>query len=64
MAKTTMVRLTCPSLGEREFEVSHAERLLSMQNNGGWQLAGNEYEYKDGSINRRVKEKSKGAAKA
>jgi hypothetical protein len=63
MAKTTMVRLTCASLGSREFEISHAERLLRMPKNGGWQLPkDSEYEYRDGNINRRAKKGGKGAA--
>ena len=37
-AKTTNVILECEALGQREFEVSHAERLLGMVNNGGWRL--------------------------
>lgn len=64
MGKVTMVRLTCPSLGEREFEVSHAERLLSMQNNGGWQLSDKEYEYKNGSISRKANKGAKATAEA
>lgn len=59
MAKTTTVTLTCPSCGDREFEVSHAERLLRMQKNGGWQLKGNDYELKDGFITRRDTKKGK-----
>lgn len=65
MAKVTMVTLTCQSLGSREFEVSHAERLLAMPNNGGWQLPKeSEYEYKDGTISRRVKKGTKQGQKA
>lgn len=61
MAKTTMIRLDCPSLGGgREFEVSHAERLLNMPNNGGWQLPkDSEYELKDGVITKRNKKGGK-----
>lgn len=40
--KKTTVLLECLTLGTtREFEVSHAERLLRMHNNGGWQLPKN-----------------------
>ena len=40
--KTTKVLLECKTLKTtREFEVTHAERLLMMQNNGGWQLPEN-----------------------
>lgn len=63
-AKTTMVVLTCQSLGEREFEITHAERLLGMPNNGGWVLpTDSEYEYKDGSISRKSTKGTKREAK-
>ena len=40
--KTTKVLLECTTLNTtREFDVTHAERLLKMQNNGGWQLPEN-----------------------
>lgn len=59
-AKTTIVKLSCDSLGcvQREFEVSHAERLLAIPNNGGWYLDDKDYELKDGDIIRRVKKKT------
>lgn len=39
MAKETKVVLVCPKHNiTREFEASHAERILKMKNNGGWQL--------------------------
>jgi hypothetical protein len=57
MAKITIITLECPALGRRDFEVSHAERLLAMPNNGGWQLPKDSpYDYQDGSISRRNKE--------
>lgn len=34
--KLTLIHRT---IGEREFEQKHAERILKMQNNGGWELA-------------------------
>nr|DAZ59523.1 MAG TPA: hypothetical protein [Caudoviricetes sp.] len=38
-AKTTKVRLVCPAHNlSDEFTIEHANRLLRMQNNGGWQL--------------------------
>ncbi len=59
--KTTMITLNCPALGDRQFEVSHAERLLAMPINGGWHLPENsKYVYENGSIARRHKEKSTG----
>lgn len=36
-AKTTMVTLVANDVA-MEFEISHAERLLNMPNNGGWHL--------------------------
>ena len=60
MAKETKVTLNCPTLGDREFEVSHAERLLAMPNNGGWKLPENsQYLYQNGSISRRIKKENK-----
>lgn len=41
-AKKTIVVLENTSLQtSREFEISHAERLLTMPNNGGWRLPEN-----------------------
>jgi hypothetical protein len=41
-AKTTLVQLVCPTHElSQEFEIKHAERLLRMKNNGGWQLPKN-----------------------
>lgn len=37
-AKETKIILVCDSLGEREFEIEHANRLLAMKPNGGWRL--------------------------
>lgn len=38
--KQTIVTLENETLKTtRDFEVSHAERLLKMPNNGGWQLS-------------------------
>lgn len=61
MGKTTFVLLQCKALGNREFEISHAERLLNMANNGGWELADKNYELKDGIIVRRNTKKGIGA---
>lgn len=37
--KPTMITLVVPERGmKREFDIDHAERLLRMENNGGWQL--------------------------
>lgn len=59
-AKVTMVKLAVPVHGlERLFSVEHAERLLAMLDNGGWVLADEKYQYKDGTISKRDKKSSK-----
>lgn len=45
MAKKTMVVLRHPKLGACKYEITHAERLLRMPNNGGWELADPNYKY-------------------
>lgn len=64
-AKTTTVKLSCEQINckKREFEVTHAERILALQQNGGWYLDDEDYELKDGYIIRRHKEKVDGAQK-
>lgn len=63
-AKVTRVTLECGS-GVQDFELSHAERLLNMRNNGGWKLPDNsEYEFKDNVISRRSKKADKRAKEA
>ena len=54
-AKTTTVTLVVPEHNmSQDFEFSHAERLLGMRNNGGWQLPkDSKYEFKNGSLNSR-----------
>lgn len=61
MGKTTTILLRCKALGDREFEISHAERLLNMPKNGGWELADKNYELKDGNLVRRNTNKGKGS---
>lgn len=52
-AKTTMVTL-CANGVTREFEITHAERLLKMPNNGGWHLPENsKYEFVNNGLRRR-----------
>lgn len=60
MAKVTKVALATENEGAiREFEIDHAERILAMPSSG-WVLPKNsEFEYVDGSINRRNKNKGK-----
>lgn len=55
--KITMVTLVCPKWGyEQTLSIEHAERLLSMENNGGWVLPENtQFNYVDGSLVRRNK---------
>ena len=60
MAKVTKVALATVREGaKREFDIDHAERILRMPNSG-WQLPkDSEYEYVNGTISRRHKEKGK-----
>lgn len=60
MAKVTKVALATRNEGAiREFDIDHAERILAMKNSG-WVLPTNsDFEYKDGTITRRDKKKSK-----
>lgn len=56
-AKTTTVTLVANGV-TRQFEISHAERLLRMPNNGGWELPANSnYEFIDNGIRRRGNKK-------
>nr|UVX39908.1 MAG: hypothetical protein [Bacteriophage sp.] len=63
--KTTKVLLECKALdATREFDVSHAERLLRMQKNGGWQLPENskfEFSKENGLRYKRNKKADNGA---
>ena len=60
MAKVTKVDLATVNEGAiQEFDIDHAERILRMKNSG-WQLPkDSEYEYKDGTINRRNQKKNR-----
>ena len=60
MAKATKVVLVNPHNGEpREFEADHAERILNLRN-CAWKLPeDSEYEFKDGTLNRRNKKADK-----
>lgn len=56
-AKTTTVTL-CANGVTLEFEISHAERLLNMPNNGGWHLPENsKFEYVNNGLRRRQDKK-------
>lgn len=61
--KKTYVELTNKVLGvTQKFEISHAERLLRMPNNAGWELKDNGYIFThENGIIRRT---NKGAADA
>ena len=61
MAKVTKVTLVVPLHDmEMDFTIPEAEALLTMPNNGGWQLPDNsEFVLKDGIISRRSQGKSK-----
>jgi hypothetical protein len=60
MAKVTRVALATVAEGAiREFDIDHAERILQITNSG-WQLPkDSDFEYIDGTINRRNKGKGK-----
>ena len=60
MAKVTKVTLATVSEGTRaEFDIEHAERILKMRKSGWMLPKDSEYEFKDGTINRRDKKKGK-----
>ena len=65
MAKVTMVALATREGVKQEFEIDHAERILAIPRSG-WHLPeDSEFELtKDGTINRRSKEKGDRAKKA
>lgn len=47
---------------ESEFDLEHAERILRMQNNGGWELPNNsKFQFSlENGITRKVQKSSKG----
>lgn len=60
MAKVTMVTLATVSEGaKREFEISHAERILRMRKSGWMLPKDSEWKLDNGTIIRRTKEKGK-----
>ena len=63
-AKVTKVVLECPTLNTtEEFEINHAERLLRMPNNGGWQLPEDSPYYFDVKNGIGYKQTKKGSTK-
>lgn len=65
VAKTTKIVLECPAWDmTQELEISHAERLLRMKNNGGWQIPTNSpYEFVDNGIRSKQDKKGNNGAK-
>lgn len=56
-AKTTIVTLIANDV-TRDFEMSHAERLLRMPNNGGWHLPkDSKFEFVNNGLQRRQDKK-------
>jgi len=56
----TKVTLATVSEGTRaEFDIEHAERILKMRKSGWMLPKDSEYEFKDGTINRRDTKKGK-----
>ena len=65
MAKVTMVALATEKEGiKREFELDHAERILAIPRSGWVLPKDSEFEFVNGSISRRNKEKGNRASKA
>jgi hypothetical protein len=62
--KVTKVALECPTLNvTEEYEISHAERLLRMPNNGGWRLPEKStFEFIDNGIRRKGNKKTDNGA--
>lgn len=59
MAKVTKVTLATTNEGvEQKFDIDHAERILAIPNSG-WKLVDEDFEYVNGTINRRDKKKGK-----
>lgn len=59
MGKVTRITLVTINGGaKREFDLDHAERILAMRNSG-WKLVDEDFEYVNGTINRRDKKKGK-----
>lgn len=65
MGKKTKILLENPELRtSQEFEITHAERLLKMPNNGGWILPENSnytFDIDNGIGNKQIKKGNNGA---
>ena len=60
MAKVTTVALATVNEGaKQEFTIDHAERILAIPNSGWMLPKDSEFEYSNGTINRRDKKKGK-----
>ncbi len=58
--KKTMVTLETVNGGAKQaFDIEHAENILKMTKSGWVLPADSEFEFKDGTISRRTKEKGK-----
>lgn len=59
MVKPNTVKLVIPAKNrEAEFEIEHAERILRVQNNGGWQLPSDskfEFDFEHGLKRNKIK---------
>lgn len=66
-SRQSKIKLVVPDSDmEREFEITHAERLLGMPNNGGWQLPENSeyiFDLNDGLKRKQPKGNSEGPKK-
>lgn len=58
-AKSTTVKMQCDA-GVREFDIETAERILTEHKRSGWVLFDEDFEFKDGHINRRNKKEGSG----
>ena len=53
MTKKTMVKLAVKHQSKErveEFEIKHAERILNMPKNGGWELKDSKFVFENGNI--------------
>lgn len=56
MTKSTKVKLIHQGITEpQEFGLEHAQKILTMPNNGGWKLIDSNFTLEDGNIKRKPK---------
>ena len=58
-AKATMVTLQAGVI-IKEFDFETAEKILNIPNNGGWELADKDFEFKNGVLTKRNTKEDKG----